>query len=110
MRIERIKSVAMMAVLLVLLGVSAASAADREERLFSKQPGKSPRALHVGKRQSQGGGLQRFLKSLGGVVCESDCCWAWADCDGGEVYCADSLGCEASCPDGSYATYSCYET
>jgi hypothetical protein len=111
MQFERIKSVALMAVLLFLLGVSAASAADREERLFSKQPGKSPmHQLHVGKRQGQGGGLQHFLKSLGGVACESDCCWASANCDGAEVTCIDSYGCEASCGDGSYAVAICGET
>src|SRR5436305_14494030 len=110
MQIERIKSVAVMAVLLFLLGVSAASAADREEGLFSKQPGgKSPRALHVGKRQGQGGGLQHFLKSLGGAACESDCCWAYADCDDAAVSC-DSFGCEASCGDGESAAFYCDET
>jgi len=110
MRIERLKPIAVMTVLLFLLGVSVASAADREERLFSKQPGKSPmHQLHVGKRQGQGGGLQHFLKSLGGGMCESDCCWAWADCPGWEVYCSQSE-CAAWCPDGSYAWYQCDAT
>jgi hypothetical protein len=111
MQIERIKPVAFMAVFLFLLGVSAASATGREERLFSKQPGKSPRMLHVGKRQGKGpGDLQHFLKSLGSIDCESNCCWAYADCDGGgEVYCEDSVGCSASCY-GTTVSYSCKAT
>lgn len=114
MQIERLKSlVVVMAVLLFLLAVSVASAADREERLFSKQPGKSPaHMLHVGKRQGQrGSDLQHFLKSLGALECEADCCWAYADCGdyGGAVYC-DSAGCGASCDDGSSAVVVCEET
>lgn len=108
MQIERLKSVAVMVVLLLLLGVSAASAADREERLFSKQPGKSSRMLHVGKRQGQGGDLQHFLKSLGGYACDSDCCWAKADCDGAGTYC-DSSGCAAWCDD-VFVSITCPET
>jgi hypothetical protein len=50
------------------------------------------------------------LKSLGRGECEADCCWAWADCDGWEVTCEDSVGCEASCGDGSYAVYYCDAT
>jgi hypothetical protein len=66
--------------------------------------------LHGGKRQGQGGGLQHFLKSLGSVDCESDCCWVWADCENSEVTCEDSVGCEASCGDGSSLYISCKAT
>lgn len=112
MRIQRLKSVAFMAVLLLLFGVSIASAADRDERLFSREPGKTPHmhSLNVGKRNGKPGDIRYFLKSLGSSDCQSGCCWASAQCDGAaHTYC-DSSGCDAWCDDGTSASYSCNAT
>jgi len=106
----RFKSVAVVTILLFLFGVSIASAADREERMFSKQPGKSSvHMLQVGKRQGKPGDIQHFLKSLGSSGCESSCCWAEANCDGADTECSSSR-CDAWCADGSHAGYSCNAT
>jgi hypothetical protein len=110
MQMKRLKSVVVMAVLLLLFGVSIASAADREERLFSKPSGKSPvHMLQVGKRQGQGHGLQHFLKTLGGSACDSNCCWATANCDGADTECS-STRCDAWCADGSHSGTACNAT
>ena len=99
------KSLAFLAVLSFLLGVGSVGAADREEKLISKEH-KSPRVLNTGKHQN---GLEYFLKSLAGSECSSSCCWAVADCEGGNTDC-NSSRCVATCPDGSRSQTSCDAT
>ena len=102
---------ACLAILAFLFGVVAANAAGPDERVT-----KDPRQVHktwhfksfgVGKAK---GGQPSFFKDATSSYCESGCCWASADCPGGDVECSESR-CDAWCPgdDGGHAGYSCLE-
>lgn len=108
MRIERtsmVKSVVFLAIFVAFFGVSVAGAASSEHNQSHQVTKAVPHVgkLHRGKHQK--GDLQSFLKSLS-ASCESDCCWAECSEPGGFANCSSS-GCEAGCPDGSYASVSC---
>jgi hypothetical protein len=105
-RASMFKSIAFLAVLGFLVGVSGAGAADREQKPIQGF-NKRPKVVNAGKHQ----GLSSFLKSLAGSECSSSCCWASANCPGGDVECS-STRCDAWCPgeDGGHAGYSCNAT
>jgi hypothetical protein len=100
------KLAACIAILSFLMGVVTAGAVERDERV-SKDPRQVHKPFHfksVGAGKHQG--LPSFMKSAGGVACESDCCWAWAECDGAQVECSEFY-CGAFCEDGRSAEYVC---
>lgn len=102
-RAPLLKSAACFAVLALLLGVGAASAVERDERV-AKQTENQVHFKSIGAGKYQG--LPSFLKLLAGSRCTSGCCWATANCAGGNTQCSESR-CDAWCPDGSHSAYIC---
>jgi hypothetical protein len=102
MRIQRaplFKLAACFAVLALLLGVATAGAVERDERV-SKDPNMAQNRFHfksIGTGKNNG--TPSFFKMQGSSECASDCCWAYASCDGAFTSCS-STGCYASCASG----------
>jgi hypothetical protein len=93
------------------IAVSGSASNEQAHSTVSGAPAKLGAGLVLNVRHHHRGTHQpSFLqnKSSSEVVCESDCCWAWADCEGSRVTCSE-LYCGASCGDGQYAEYICEE-